>query len=121
LCRSAVFAELKISHYILSVYKIVFNEHYKFTMKNVFYLLDLLMNDVSFFCASLLAAAAPAAPLAPSLTTTSLMKKYVNKNIINGSKTNIQEITLNPLEHNQFKTHAQSTRNNVLVRSVSIP
>jgi len=56
---------------------------------------------------------------APSLTT-SLMKKYVKKTIINGSKTSIQEIALNPLEHNQFKTHAQITRNNDLVRSVSM-
>ena len=57
----------------------------------------------------------------PSLTTTSLMTKYVNNTIINGSKTSIQEIALNPLEHNQFNTHAQSTRNKDLVRSVQTP
>jgi hypothetical protein len=54
------------------------------------------------------------------LTATSLIKKYVNKKKTNGSKTIIHEIALNPLEHNQFNTHAQTTRNNPLVRSISI-
>jgi hypothetical protein len=49
------------------------------------------------------------------------MKKYVNIIIIYGSKTSNHDIALNPFEHNQFKTHAQITRNNALVRSVSMP
>jgi hypothetical protein len=59
-------------------------------------------------------------PPNPSCSATSFMKKYVNKAIINGSNTNIQEIALNPLEHNQFNTQAQMTRNNALVNRVSI-
>jgi hypothetical protein len=34
-------------------------------------------------------------------------KKKVKKKRIKGSKTNIQEIALSPLEHNQFKIHPQ--------------
>ena len=62
-------------------------------------------------------------PLAvsPSLTATSLTKKYVMKAIINGSNTNIQEIVLNPFEHSQFNTHAQITRKSASVRSVQTP
>jgi len=57
---------------------------------------------------------------APSFTeTTSLMNKNMNKTKINGSNTSIQEIALNPLEHKKFKTHAQMTRNNALVKRVS--
>ena len=52
-------------------------------------------------------------------TTTSLIKKYINKKKINGSKTIIHEIALNPFEHNQFKTQAQITKNNASVRRVS--
>jgi hypothetical protein len=37
----------------------------------------------------------------------SFAKKKVKKKRIKGSKTNIQEIALNPLEHSQFKIHPQ--------------
>ena len=63
----------------------------------------------------------PAPQAVTYLTTTSLIKKYVKNIIINGSNTNIQEIDLNPLEHNQFNTHAQMTRNTASVRSVQMP
>ena len=38
----------------------------------------------------------------------SFAKKKVKMKRIKGSKTNIQEIALNPLEHNQFKIHPQN-------------
>jgi hypothetical protein len=73
------------------------------------------------FCASILAfaatfAAANAASASgefgpPSLivlvVSMSFAKKKVKMKKIKGSKTNIQEIVLSPLEHNQFKIHPQ--------------
>jgi hypothetical protein len=59
-------------------------------------------------------------PSIPSFTITSLMKEYVNNTRIYGSNTSIHETALNPLEHSQFNTQAQITRNSALVRRVFI-
>jgi hypothetical protein len=50
----------------------------------------------------------------------SFNKKTINKTRIYGSKTNNHDTALNPLEHSQFNTQAQITRNNALVRRVFI-
>ena len=48
----------------------------------------------------------PSAWTAPVII--SFAKKNVKKNRIKGSKTRIQEMLLNPFEHNQFKIHPQT-------------
>lgn len=55
-----------------------------------------------------------------ALVTMSFAKKNVKKKRINGSKTRIQEMLLNPLEHNQFKIHPQAKTKIPFVTKVMI-